>query len=322
MNHINSENIDSLERWAITREAILGAVQQVMGDVPGRNRAHPPAWSVIDETAFTGYTRYRITYESEPDSSTSAFLCLPDGIGPDQPAAGVLCLHPTNHDHGYEDGVGLSGRPNRSYASELAERGFVTIAPSYPLMASYQPDIDTLGYVSGTMKAIWDNSRALDLLDSLNEVVSGSYGAIGHSLGGHNSVYSAVFDDRIQATVSNCGLDSYLDYKDGNIQGWSQKRYMPRIGTYGSLNDIPFDFHDLISALAPRACLVSAPVDDDNFKWRSAAAVVEAARMVYRLHNAEENIRIIHPECAHDFPVQIRQTCYDFLAQHVGSHDG
>ena len=44
--------------------------------------------------------------------------------------------------------------------------------------------------------------------------------------------------------------------------------------------------------------------------------------MVYRLHNAEENIRIIHPECAHDFPVQIRPTCCDFLAQHVGSHDG
>ena len=72
-----------------------------------------------------------------------------------------------------------------------------------------------LGYESGTMKAIWDNIRAIDLLETLPYVKRGPVGAIGHSLGGHNSVYTAVFEPRIGVVVSSCGLDSYIDYKDG-----------------------------------------------------------------------------------------------------------
>ena len=138
--------------------------------------------------------------------------------------------------HGYEDVVGLSDRPNRNYASELSERGFVTISPSYPEMAAYQPDIDVLGYASGTMKAIWDNSRGLDLLASFKFVDSSrGFGAIGHSLGGHNAIYTSVFDKRITVIASSCGFDSYQDYYDGAERvwkfgaGWCQIRYMPRL---------------------------------------------------------------------------------------------
>ena len=122
------------------------------------------------------------------------------------------------------------------------------------------------------MKAIWDNIRGLDLLDSLPYVKHGKYGAIGHSLGGHNSVYTAVFDQRIQVVVSSCGLDSYLDYYGGDPQnwqlerGWCQTRYMPKLADYaGHLADIPFDFHEMIGALAPRTVFISAPLGDVEF---------------------------------------------------------
>ena len=81
---------------------------------------------------------------------------------------------------GHKVVVGL-GKEHRAYAAELAERGFVTLSPAYPIMANYQPDLKALGYQSGTMKAIWDNIRGLDLLDSLPYVRKGNYGAIGHS---------------------------------------------------------------------------------------------------------------------------------------------
>ena len=142
---------------------------------------------------------------------------------------------------GHQTVVGLSGKEHRAYAKELAERGYVTLAPSYPLMAKYQPDLKALGYQSGTMKAIWDNIRGLDLLETLPFVKKGKFGAIGHSLGGHNSIYTAVFDERIKVVVSSCGFDSYQDYMNGNIKGWTQERYMPRLATY-KLAEIPFDF--------------------------------------------------------------------------------
>ena len=315
MNHITNPPPTDLDTWSTTREAILAAAQEVMGPLPSHDRSLPPPWSVTEETDCGTCLRHRITYEADAGCQTTAFVCRPHEASAANPARGILCLHPTNSTHGYEDVVGLSGRLNRSYASELAERGFVTISPSYPEMADYQPDIDALGYASGTMKAIWDNIRALDLLDSFDHVNHSGYGAIGHSLGGHNSVYTATFDDRIKATVSNCGLDSYVDYyKWDPEQGWAQHRYMPRIGNYPTPADIPFDFHDLIASLAPRACMVSAPLHDDNFVWQSAASVVKAASAAYSLYGASDRLHIIHPDCPHDFPPAVREECYSFLA--------
>src|SRR5205823_2314540 len=76
----------------------------------------------------------------------------------------VLCLHGTNNAVGHGIVVGLGGTPNRAYAIELAQRGYVTLAPNYPLLAKYQPDLKKLGWESGTLKAVRDNRRGLDLL--------------------------------------------------------------------------------------------------------------------------------------------------------------
>ena len=125
-----------------------------------------------------------------------------------------------------------------SWFAPLAERGYIVIAPAYPLMANYQPDLKALGYQSGTMKAIHDNIRALDLLETLPFVRKGKYGVIGHSLGGHNAIFTAIFDPRICVVVCSCGFDSFLDYYHGDPanwqpgRGWCQERYMPRLADY------------------------------------------------------------------------------------------
>src|SRR5262249_45843988 len=156
-----------------------------------------------------------------------------------------------------------------------------------------------------TMKAVWDNIRGLDLLESLPFVRKNGFGAIGHSLGGHNAVYTAAFDDRIKVVISSCGLDSYRDYMDGNIKGWTSERYMPKLLDY-PLAEIPFDFHEIIGTLAPRHCLISAPCGDTNFKWRSVDGIVAAASQIYALYGAPGNLRVEHPNCAHLFPPEMR----------------
>jgi hypothetical protein len=106
-------------------------------------------------------------------------------------------------------------------------------------------------------------------------------------------------------------LDSYLDYKDGDIRGWTSERYMPRLLAYRNrLGDIPFDFHEMVGALAPRVCLISAPLKDANFKWQSVDKVAEAARQVYRLYGKPQNLTLLHPDCEHDFPDDARQLAY------------
>ncbi|MBI3880171.1 MAG: alpha/beta hydrolase [Verrucomicrobia bacterium] len=305
--------------WQQRRAEILRGMQAVMGPLPGAEKRCALDVKVEEEVDYGAYVRRLITYQAEPGGRALAYLCIPKAaLSSSRKFPGVLCLHGTDNRIGHGvviEGIGTT--PNRQYATELARRGYVTIAPNYPLLAKYQPDLKSLGYASGTMKAIWDNVRALDLLDSLPSVRRGKFGAIGHSLGGHNSVYTAVFDERIAAVASSCGLDSYLDYMNGNPkvwrleQGWCQTRYLPRLADYaGRLEEIPFDFHELIGALAPRRVFIAAPLKDANFKWESVDRIAAAASQVYRLYGKPENLRVEHPDCPHDFPDEMRQIAY------------
>jgi dienelactone hydrolase len=294
-------------------------MQSVMGPLPGKEKRCPLEPRVEEEVDAGSHIRRLISYAAEPGGRVPAYLLLPKGLeGSGKRAPSVLSLHPTDNKIGHKVVVGLGGKPNRQYAVELAERGYVTLAPSYPLLANYQPDLKGLGYQSGSMKAIWDNIRGLDYLETLPFVRPGAFGVIGHSLGGHNSVYTAVFDDRIKAVVSSCGLDSYLDYMNGDIRGWTSERYMPKLLAYRErLPEIPFDFYELIGALAPRACFISAPLRDSNFKADSVDHIVAAARPVYQLYGKPENLTVEHPDVDHDFPDAMRQRAYALFDRHV-----
>ena len=315
--------------WQRRRAEIVAGMQTIMGPLPSAEKRVPLDVKVVSETDCGSYVRREITFAAEPGSRVPAFLLLPkDVLHGKVTRPGVLCLMPTNNTEGNRAVVGLgaaNGRPGRNYGEELAQRGWAVIAPPYPLLADYQPDLGALGYRSGTMKAIWDNLRALDVLAATPHVARGGYGAIGHSLGGHNAIYTAVFDDRIKAVVSSCGFDSFLDYYREKPEmwqpqkGWTQTRYMPALSDYADRKEqIPFDFPELIGALAPRACLAIAPKGDTNFKWRSVERIIEAARPVFALHGAPEKLAVEHPDCGHDFPPEMRARAYAWLEKFVG----
>lgn len=302
--------------WQLRRQSILNAMQEVMGPLPGPSKRCPLDVVVLEEVDCGTYVRRCITYTSEPGSQVPAYLLIPkQALTGETLAAGVLCLHQT-HRLGQEVVIGQGNSPNDEYGLELVQRGYVCLVPAYPLLANYHPDLKALGYQSGTMKAIWDNIRGLDLLESLPFIRKGGFGAIGHSLGGHNSVYTAAFDKRIKVVISSCGLDSYRDYMGGNIRGWTSDRYMPRLLEY-PLTEIPFDFHEIIGTLAPRICFVSAPVGDTNFHWWSAGEVINAASAVYDLFQTPGNLRVEHPECGHVFPREMRELAYELFAQEL-----
>ncbi|MCB1228073.1 MAG: alpha/beta hydrolase [Verrucomicrobiales bacterium] len=307
----------SAAEWTRRREEALEGFQRVAGKLPGDEMRSPLEMKVLETTDCGSYVRRLIEYQSSPGGWVPAYLCVPKVATNDAPAPAVLCLHPTENQIGHKVVVGLGGKPHRQYAAELAERGLVTLAPSYPLLAQYQPDLKSLGFESGTMKAIWDNVRGLDLLESLPEVAQKQgFGVIGHSLGGHNAIFTAVFDPRLKVVVSSCGFDSFLDYKGGNLQGWVQERYMPRMGDYlGQPKDVPFDFYELVAALAPRRVLVNAPRHDANFQWESVDRIATAAAPVFDLLGASNALMIRHPDADHDFPDSVRFEAYEVIVE-------
>ncbi len=314
-----TREVKTVEDWQKRRAEILRGMESVMGKLPGaEKRCKLEPKDEVAEVDCGKHVRRLITYTSEPGSRVPAYLLVPKGVLKGERRAPIaLCLHGTDNVVGHGTVVGLGKNPNRNYASELADRGYVCLAPNYPLLAKYQPDVKKLGWESGTLKAVWDNMRGLDYLETLPFVNAKAMGAIGHSLGGHNSVYTAVFDERLKVVVTSCGLDSYLDYYNGDEKnwvlekGWCQTRYMPKLANYkGKLAEIPFDFHELIGALAPREVLIIAPKEDHNFKAESVDRVAKAAKEVFKLHGKPDHLRVEHPDGGHDFPPAMRELAY------------
>lgn len=311
--------VKSVDDWAKRRTEVVRGMEAIMGRLPGEEKRCPLDMKIEEEFDGGTFVRRLITYAAEPGGRVPAYLLIPkDLLAGTRKAPAVLCLHGTNDVIGPGSVVGLGTLANRDYALELAQRGYVTLAPNYPLLAKYRPDLNKLGWQSCTLKAIWDNMRGIDLLASLPYVdASRGFGAIGHSLGGHNSVYTAVFDDRLTAIVSSCGLDSFLDYFGGDPnrwgagKGWCQKYYMPALADYKDrLADIPFDFQEMVGALAPRHVLIVAPTKDSNFRADSVDRIAAAARPIFKLYGAEDGLRIEHPKCGHDFPPEMREAAY------------
>jgi hypothetical protein len=309
--------------WQKRRTEILKGMEAVMGRFPAKDRRVKLEVKVEEEVDAGKYIRQLITYQSEPGSRTPAYLCVPKAVfeRKRETTPAVLCLMPTDNKVGHKVVVGLGGREGRAYAAELAERGYVTLSPAYTHLANYWPNLGKLGYVSGTMKAIYDNTRALDLLETLPYVDSKpGFGAIGHSLGGHNTIYTAVFDQRITVMASSCGFDAYPDYYGGAEKnwffgrGWCQIRYMPRLSDYrGRQKEIPYDFPELLGALAPRPFFVHAPLRDSNFRWKSVDVCAVAARPIYKLLGNEKGLIIKHPDYNHNFPEDMRKEAYQTI---------
>lgn len=298
------------EGWAIRRRHILARLQEVTGPLPDRSQLPPLGLEVVETVDLPGVVRKKITFVSEPGDRVSAYLLLPKDVPPKVP--GILCLHPTDRRLGKGVVAGLDPRPGRAYALELAARGYVTLAPDYPDSGDRSFDPYRKRYASATLKAVWDHLRAVDLLRSLPEVDPDRLGAIGHSLGGHNAIFAAVFDERLRAVVSSCGFTAFAHYKGGNLAGWSHAGYMPRIaGIYGKDPlRVPFDFHELAGALAPRAFLAVAPRGDDNFDVEGVREVMRSAQRVYDLLGVPERLGVIYPEGGHDFPEEARKAAY------------
>src|SRR5581483_2671126 len=137
-------------------------------------------------------------------------------------------------------------------------------------------------------------------------------GCIGHSLGGHNSLFTAAFEPRIRAVVTSCGFTSFPKYYGGNLKGWTSARYMPRIASrYESKPEkMPFDFSDVLTAIAPRAVFVVAPLHDDNFEVSGVRDVAKAIEPAFRDARARFMPIFHYPDCGHDFPPQERQEAY------------
>ena len=223
---------------------IRGKWLKLIGEFPESKPDFAPQITV--EEKLEHYTRKKIILNADadrPEDLLYAWLLVPHQIKDKAPA--MLCLHPTTFGCGKDIVVGdiekhLADAPegikkqppsffeDRAYAKHLAERGYVVLAPDLyadgeRLEVGHRPYEPVDFYArypewSVVGKAVWDNMLCADYLCSLDFVDTDNMGIIGHSLGGHNTVFTAGFDNRFKAVVTNGGCTVFRKY----MEHWSR----------------------------------------------------------------------------------------------------
>lgn len=310
----NETPVKSPADWAVRRAHILSNFEKVAGKLPGGERRVPLDLKIDTTTDEGTYLRHHVTYAVEPGDRATAWLLVPKEIKPGEKRAGIVAIHQTTQ-IGKDEPANVGGLSNLHYGAELARRGHVVICPDYHRYGERSVDPYETGWESATMKGIWDHMRAVDVLQTRPDVDGSKIAAIGHSLGGHNAIFLALFDPRVKAVVSSCGYNAFPHYMKGDIAGWSHAGYMPKLkSAFGlDLKKVPFDWPELVAALAPRGLYTCAPTGDDNFEVEGVKACETAARPVYELLGASGNLVFAHPDAKHDFPPKEREEAYRFI---------
>ncbi|MEO5998297.1 MAG: alpha/beta fold hydrolase [Chitinophagaceae bacterium] len=322
------DHVNLIQDHEKDRRKILMNMEKAMGKLPKWSALPPFDIQVTDSLRVDAYTRYTIHFTVANNETVPAYLYVPIQNVPIKKLPAMLVLHGTDPlGKRVVDGQGTL--PNRAQAAELAERGYVVIAPDYPSFGDLKDyDFDKDRYQSGTMKGIFDHMRCIDLLQGREDVDPERIGVLGHSLGGHNAMFVGAFDKRLKVVVSSSGWTQMAYYNveasttkfGGRLGAWAQNRYMPLLRDKYKLDGdkIPFDFDEVISAIAPRAFFSVSPLKDANFDVKGVIEGINKAGKVYRAFGAENMLQVRYPDAGHDFPVESRKEAYQFLDKAFG----
>ncbi len=316
--------VKTLAEWEKKRSQILDSMQSVMGKLPSWSNLPDLNIKFLDSLKTERYTRFNITFTAAGNEIVPAYLYVPVKEDGKEKFPAMVVLHGTG-DKGKKIVDGDSYSPNHGQAKELAQRGYVVIAPDYPSFGDLKDyNFDNDRYESGTMKAIFNHMRCVDLLQSRKDVDPERIGALGHSLGGHNSMFLAAFDKRIKVVVSSCGWTLFDFYNAGDevtkkfggrLGAWAQSRYMPLFRDKYNLDPskVPFDFDEVIAVIAPRPFFSNSPLKDANFDVNGVKEGIANVKKVYQFLKANDNLQVRYPDAQHDFPADVRLEAYRFI---------
>ncbi len=320
------EGVKTPEDWNRHREVLRGRYLELLRD--DRKPPRPPLELQRHESLVVdgAYTRWLVSYNVEADERAHAFLGVPLGL--EGKAPGIVALHGT-YPKGKKRVAGLVDNPDKAYLDHLCRRGYVVIAPDHfvaghriPPAGPYEtgrfhqehPEWTSVG------KFTYEHSIAVDVLQSLDQVDPERIGALGHSLGGHGTIFLAAYDERVQAAACNCG-GSFFRHNP-RVEAWSRdhwyvyfKHIRPGL-LEGRLP--PIDFHEIMALVAPRAFLDLSALNDGNpLTQRQRVLMLMKVMDVYELMKAPENFAFYVHGRGHSVKHESRQLMYGWMDTHL-----
>lgn len=311
------------EEWPMMRERMLERIMQTFGTSPVGLEPVKNEFEEICRYENHGLKHIKIRYHVFADEWAYAIIILPKGFKDGDVAPAIVTIHGTNGVIGKEGVCDPVGTPRRAYATELAERGFVTISPDQygfgELMNSKEEEekfeqfYDRYPEWSLSCRRVLGHIRVLDVLDQLDFVKHDGYGVMGNSLGGQAAFYLAALDERIKAAVLSTGLSPNLTniYRALNR---TQQLEPAVINAMRRRGHTPWELNEMLALCAPRAVLCIEPFNDPCNPYTEATIdCIKSAWEVYSLVGAPSKLAMYIHGDGHDTVDDVRNFAYDWL---------
>ena len=322
-------------QWSdATKQAILQKITWAMGDEPAG--VHFPARHELQGPVMTneGWISLQLGRPFKNPSMGAVGLPYGDDLKADfyfpvdangSPRGGhwpvVVWMHP------YAYATGYSRYTQPTFAS-LTKRGFAVLAFDQIAFGTrvrdaryfYQryPTWSLLG------KMVTDTRAALYAVAALEAVDPSRIYLVGYALGAKVGLITAALDDRVKGVAAVCGVDPLrLSTAEKGTEGVQQYSHMhgllPRLGFFvGQESRLPFDFDEILAAVAPRRTLIVAPTLDRYAPLADVQWEVERARKVYARLGNEDALQFETPLAFNSFTPSIEEAVFDWLDDHRG----
>lgn len=288
----------------------MNEIKQLLGPFPKTTELHS---QVIEKVDCGSYIREKVSYEVEPGERVTAYICTPKNLTAKAPAIFCHHQHHGQFDIGKSEVVGLMGDPDQAYASELAEKGYITFAPdaiafeernwASPGSSEYYELATRLVKGETLMaKVLHDAIQGINYLVERPEVDKARIGFIGHSYGGRMALWLPAFDSRIKTSVSHCGCVSYKDslVREAGIQ---MEFCIPGFA-------VKHDVKDIVNCFKNCSLLISATTDD---KWsRGSEKLYEAVK-----EKLDRKVELKTYPGKHIFTPEMRGYAYEFIEKTI-----
>lgn len=260
-----------------------------------------------------GYTVEKLTFQTRPGVRMTANLYVPNGAKK-KPAPAILMVH--GHWRGAKQDPVVQSR-----CIGAAKLGFVVLCVD--AFGAGERGVGTaLGEYHGDMTAatllplglplsglqVYENTRAVDYLETRPEVDKTRIGITGASGGGNQTMYAGAWDRRFKCVVPVCSV--------GNYQAYLQAACCMCEVVPGALK---FTEEWAVLALtAPRALMVvSATKDALQFSVGEAKKSLALTAPVYKLLGKPDNLRHAIFESPHDYNKAMREAMYGWMTLHL-----
>lgn len=264
--------------------ALLGSFEPMDKDRP--YTLSPP----IDHGLFTVQ---EVSYKDSDGISITALLLIPSHIDTNtlHPAIIACHQHANQFEIGMEEPAGLAGNGENAFALPLLEAGFVVICPEHIGFGRRRVLYDDHSPMAGREGERWlfiqellrgrtllgkslrDLSCIFEILSHLPFVDSKRIGIAGHSMGGLMSFFFALYEKRIKAVASSCGIAPLALLQERRLNH-NFSMYLPNLLNHG-------DTEDLFSLLSPTPLYLTFGANDPIFPKEGSHLLCERAKEAY-----------------------------------------